>query len=290
MRDIKNKSFMSPWIASEKTLLAMTKKRMSLRAKRSNPEIRGFKYDEYICAALVSLFFHGGLAAFFIPSFLKVSPEGPVSFEVAWVAPPPPCQLPSSPSHSSPCHPRVGGDPEKNRTVIPNLFRDPVHKKMLNDPGSSPGLKVQHDKAPLDPRLRGDDKKGGDDDKKEDADGKSNRHGEAPKELKPSRKRIKTKLFRYARNDDVHRTQSHQPLPSYPWVCRKRGQEGVVCLYVKTNKEGHVIEAHLHKSSGHDLLDKAALEAVKSWTFSERNFQKTLSIAFRLKEEKVSFS
>ncbi len=202
----------------------------------------------------------------------------------------PPCESPDSPCpprsprchpHSPPCHPRVGRDPEKNRTVIPNhaldsdrgLFRDPVHKKMLNDPGSSPGLKVQHDKAPLDPRLRGDDK--------------YDRHCEAPQEPKQPRKPTTPGLLRSARNDDVHQ---HHPLPSYPWVCRKRRQEGVVYLYVKTNKEGHVVEASLHKSSGHGLLDKAALEAVKAWTFKERNSKKTLSIAFRLKEEKVSFS
>jgi protein TonB len=73
-------------------------------------------------------------------------------------------------------------------------------------------------------------------------------------------------------------------------VCRKRGQEGVVCLHVKTNKEGQVIKVSLHKSSGHDLLDKAALEAVKSWILSERNSDKTLSIAFRLEGQAVSFS
>lgn len=82
----------------------------------------------------------------------------------------------------------------------------------------------------------------------------------------------------------------HQPLPSYPWICRKRHQEGIVCLHVKTNREGHVVAVSLHKSSGHSLLDETALETVKSWIFEERNIQKTIFIAFRLKGNEVSVS
>jgi TonB family protein len=82
----------------------------------------------------------------------------------------------------------------------------------------------------------------------------------------------------------------HQPLPTYPWVCRKRHQEGVVYLHVTTDAKGRVITVSLCKSSGHTLLDKAALEAVQSWSFHERHLQKTLSIAFRLQGEEVSLS
>lgn len=77
--------------------------------------------------------------------------------------------------------------------------------------------------------------------------------------------------------------QAYHPLPKYPWVCRKRHQEGMVSLKVKTNGEGHVIDVSLNKSCGYVRLDEAALEAVKSWIFAEGNSQKTLSIAFRLK-------
>ncbi len=53
--------------------------------------------------------------------------------------------------------PRRRGSREINHTIIPNLFRDLFDKKMLSDPGSRPGLKVQHDNGYLDPRLREDD-------------------------------------------------------------------------------------------------------------------------------------
>ncbi|MBI2707724.1 MAG: energy transducer TonB [Proteobacteria bacterium] len=238
--------------------------------------MRYIKTHPLILSTLVSLSLHGLLAVLLIPSFLKVSPEGPVAFEVAWVMSSPPCQ-----SQSSPCHPRPGGDPgeslQKTSAVVRTL--SPSLKKV--QPPST---------RPLDPRLRRDDMRGGRDNNGMDGDDKYNRHCEAPQEPKQPRKPTITGVLRYARNDEVRRTQPHHPLPSYPWVCRKRRQEGVVCLHVKTNKEGHVIEASLHKSSGHALLDKAALDAVKAWTFKERNFQKILSIAFRLKEEKVSFS
>ncbi len=86
------------------------------------------------------------------------------------------------------------------------------------------------------------------------------------------------------------RITPHQPLPSYPWICRKRGQEGAVCLTVRTNKEGQVVDVSLCKSSGHSLLDDTALAAVKTWTLEEGNIHKTLVIAFRLEDKEVKIS
>jgi|GEM_PF-3695225 len=158
---------------------------------------------------------------------------------------------------SPPCHPHESGNPEKSqqRKKRVTLKKTLSFLKKVQSPST----------RSLDPRFRGDDTK----DKKSSTDPKLSR------------------FQNDARDRVIH---SHHPLPSYPWVCRKRGQEGVVCLHVKTNKEGHVVEVNLYKSSGHDLLDKAALEAVKSWILSEGNSDKTLSIAFRLEGEAVSFS
>lgn len=77
--------------------------------------------------------------------------------------------------------------------------------------------------------------------------------------------------------------QAYHPLPKYPWISRKRRQEGVVALTIKTNEEGQVIEVNLHKSSGYAPLDESALKTVKTWIFTESNIQKVLSIAFLLK-------
>ncbi|MBS0272241.1 MAG: TonB family protein [Proteobacteria bacterium] len=77
--------------------------------------------------------------------------------------------------------------------------------------------------------------------------------------------------------------KAHHPLPTYPWICRKRKQEGVVAVNIKSDGKGRVQEVTLHKSSGHAPLDTAALEALRSWIFAESFHNKVLSIIFRLK-------
>jgi TonB family protein len=76
---------------------------------------------------------------------------------------------------------------------------------------------------------------------------------------------------------------AYKPLPEYPWICRKRGQEGVVALKVRTDDKGRVKDVFVYKSSGFDRLDESALQAVQAWVFSEGKFEKVLSVAFRLK-------
>lgn len=60
----------------------------------------------------------------------------------------------------------------------------------------------------------------------------------------------------------------HNPLPEYPSVARRRGQEGLATLDVLVNAQGQPQEVKLAKSSGYPLLDDAALDAVKRWTFA----------------------
>jgi len=55
--------------------------------------------------------------------------------------------------------------------------------------------------------------------------------------------------------------------PVYPRVARMRGQEGTSLLRVKVLPDGTVGEIVLAKSSGHDVLDRAALRSVRSWRF-----------------------
>ena len=58
------------------------------------------------------------------------------------------------------------------------------------------------------------------------------------------------------------------PKPSYPKMARLRGLEGVVLLAVEVSSEGAVRRLHVKKSSGHKILDSAALYTVKRWRFS----------------------
>lgn len=57
------------------------------------------------------------------------------------------------------------------------------------------------------------------------------------------------------------------PVPQYPPLARRRGQQGTVMVRVRVSQEGKPLEVSLQKSSGFALLDAAALEAVQRWTF-----------------------
>lgn len=58
------------------------------------------------------------------------------------------------------------------------------------------------------------------------------------------------------------------PPPKYPRMARRRGLQGVVTIEAKVNNRGTVDELRLFSSSGHRVLDKAALRAVRAWRFS----------------------
>jgi len=55
--------------------------------------------------------------------------------------------------------------------------------------------------------------------------------------------------------------------PDYPRLARRRGYEGQTRLNVEVLKTGKVGRIEIAASSGFDLLDEAALDAVKGWRF-----------------------
>lgn len=57
------------------------------------------------------------------------------------------------------------------------------------------------------------------------------------------------------------------PKPDYPIPCQRRREEGIVYLNVLVKPDGIPGSISLSRSSGHPLLDRAALEAVRRWTF-----------------------
>jgi periplasmic protein TonB len=57
------------------------------------------------------------------------------------------------------------------------------------------------------------------------------------------------------------------PQPQYPDSARRAGKEGRVLLRVLVDKEGRTKAIEVNTSSGHDLLDRAAAEAIKKWRF-----------------------
>ena len=59
----------------------------------------------------------------------------------------------------------------------------------------------------------------------------------------------------------------HAPAPSYPPAARREHQEGVVLLNVDVGANGRPIHVAVKKSSGVESLDRAAVAAVRRWTF-----------------------
>jgi periplasmic protein TonB len=57
------------------------------------------------------------------------------------------------------------------------------------------------------------------------------------------------------------------PEPPYPKMARKRGYQGTVILSVLVNKEGRAENLWVFESSGYNILDNTAIDAVKEWLF-----------------------
>ena len=59
----------------------------------------------------------------------------------------------------------------------------------------------------------------------------------------------------------------NNPAPAYPAVSRRQGQQGKVMLRVFVNATGGVDQVEIRASSGHPVLDRTALDAVRRWRF-----------------------
>ncbi len=60
---------------------------------------------------------------------------------------------------------------------------------------------------------------------------------------------------------------AHNPKPDYPAIAKSRGWQGKVLLRVKVSVAGLSDSVTVEKSSGHEILDDSAIEAVKQWRF-----------------------
>lgn len=71
--------------------------------------------------------------------------------------------------------------------------------------------------------------------------------------------------------------------PAYPVQSRRNGEAGTVVLRVELDETGRVAAAQVASSSGHAMLDEAALGAVKTWrcTPAQRNGQPVRAVALQ---------
>ncbi|MDA1305485.1 MAG: energy transducer TonB [Nitrospirae bacterium] len=56
--------------------------------------------------------------------------------------------------------------------------------------------------------------------------------------------------------------------PVYPRIARESGWEGTVLIRVNVDADGNASKVKVQKSSGHAVLDEAAVDAVRKWKFS----------------------
>ena len=59
----------------------------------------------------------------------------------------------------------------------------------------------------------------------------------------------------------------NNPKPGYPTFARRMGMEGTVMLKVLVTREGSARKIEIAQSSGYEILDEAAAEAVRNWRF-----------------------
>ena len=57
------------------------------------------------------------------------------------------------------------------------------------------------------------------------------------------------------------------PPPRYPSIARRKGYEGTVVLKVLVNPKGKVADCRMFRSSGHSVLDEAAIRSIRNWLF-----------------------
>lgn len=66
---------------------------------------------------------------------------------------------------------------------------------------------------------------------------------------------------------DFKATYLNNPRPAYPMVARRMGWEGRVILNVEVLAEGKCGGINVFRSSGHEVLDNAAVNTVRNWRF-----------------------
>jgi len=59
----------------------------------------------------------------------------------------------------------------------------------------------------------------------------------------------------------------HNPVPAYPSISRRLGEEGRVVLRVFVDADGAAAQVEMRTSSGYPRLDEVALETVRKWKF-----------------------
>lgn len=119
--------------------------------------------------------------------------------------------------------------------------------------------------------------------------------------LKPSLSDITGMLPKYKVTETHKRTLEcptggnthHVPKPHYPAIAKANKWEGKTMVMVEATQSGCVINARVHRSSGHEVLDQEAIKTVLQWSIHPRHldvqsYQETkvflMPVSFSLQE------
>ena len=66
---------------------------------------------------------------------------------------------------------------------------------------------------------------------------------------------------------DLPPQKIYSPSPEYPWKAKRNNWEGTVRLRAEVLPNGKIGEVSIINSSGYEILDRAARDAIKTWRF-----------------------
>lgn len=88
---------------------------------------------------------------------------------------------------------------------------------------------------------------------------------------------------------------SENPTPDYPSLAKSMGWQGKVMLKVQVSEEGLSAAVEIERSSGYEILDESAVEAIKQWRFTPAKHGETpiassviVPIIFTLQDQEQS--
>lgn len=67
---------------------------------------------------------------------------------------------------------------------------------------------------------------------------------------------------------DMNADYAENPKPDYPSLARSMGWQGTVTLKVQVSEEGLSAAVEIERSSGYEILDESAIEAIRQWRFT----------------------
>lgn len=182
-----------------------------------------------------------------------VAAEIPKPLAAPQPAPPPP---PSKKTEPPPPKPKPVVKPAPPKPVVKKIVKPLEPKPVLKSPEAPrhPEPEPERESAPSEPPAR------------EEESARHHAPSEAPA---PSPSPAKAEAMSPAPASISHGKLLSKPEPPYPPAAKSRGLSGKVKVKIWVSADAEVEKVEVVESSGHDILDEAAVETVQNqWRFS----------------------